>query len=52
MRAFESDCGGFVDFDQPQVRSKLFTGDLFLLYLVLYPTIRFFLEFLRLILRR
>lgn len=29
-------------------RSKLFTGDLFLLYLVLYPTIRFFLEFLRL----
>jgi len=29
-------------------RSKLFTGDLFLFYLVLYPTIRFFLEFLRL----
>ncbi|HOZ38423.1 MAG TPA: prolipoprotein diacylglyceryl transferase [Anaerolineaceae bacterium] len=29
-------------------RKKLFTGDLFLLYLVLYPTIRFFLEFLRL----
>lgn len=29
-------------------RSKLFTGELFLLYLVLYPTIRFFLEFLRL----
>ncbi len=29
-------------------RKKLFTGDLFLIYLVLYPTIRFFLEFLRL----
>ena len=29
-------------------RKKLFTGDLFLLYLVLYPAIRFFLEFLRL----
>jgi phosphatidylglycerol:prolipoprotein diacylglycerol transferase len=29
-------------------RKKLFTGDLFLMYLVLYPTIRFFLEFLRL----
>lgn len=29
-------------------REKLFTGDLFLLYLVLYPAIRFFLEFLRL----
>ncbi len=29
-------------------RKKLFTGDLFLLYLVLYPTIRFLLEFLRL----
>ena len=29
-------------------RKKLFTGDLFLLYLVLYPTVRFFLEFLRL----
>jgi phosphatidylglycerol:prolipoprotein diacylglycerol transferase len=29
-------------------RKKLFTGDLFLLYLVLYPTIRFLLEFMRL----
>jgi phosphatidylglycerol:prolipoprotein diacylglycerol transferase len=29
-------------------RKKLFAGDLFLLYLVLYPTIRFFLEFMRL----
>ena len=29
-------------------RKKLFTGDLFFLYLVLYPTFRFFLEFLRL----
>jgi hypothetical protein len=29
-------------------RKNLFAGDLFLLYLVLYPTIRFFLEFLRL----
>ena len=29
-------------------RKKLFTGDLFLIYLVLYPTIRFLLEFLRL----
>ena len=29
-------------------RKKLFTGDLFLVYLVLYPAIRFFLEFLRL----
>ena len=29
-------------------RKKLFTGDLFLIYLVLYPTIRFFLEFMRL----
>jgi len=29
-------------------RKKLFAGDLFLIYLVLYPTIRFFLEFLRL----
>mgnify|MGYP000933626087 CR=1 FL=1 len=29
-------------------RKKFFTGDLFLLYLVLYPTFRFFLEFLRL----
>jgi len=29
-------------------RKKLFTGDLFLIYLVLYPTVRFFLEFLRL----
>lgn len=27
---------------------KLFKGDIFLLYLVVYPTIRFFLEFLRL----
>lgn len=31
-----------------QWRKNLFTGDLFLIYLVLYPTIRFFLEFLRL----
>ena len=29
-------------------RKKLFAGDLFLLYFVLYPTIRFFLEFMRL----
>ncbi len=29
-------------------RKKLFTGDLFFLYLVLYPTFRFFLEFMRL----
>ena len=29
-------------------RKKLFAGDLFLIYLVLYPTVRFFLEFLRL----
>lgn len=29
-------------------KKKFFTGDIFLLYLVLYPTIRFFLEFLRL----
>ena len=29
-------------------RKKLFTGDLFLIYLMLYPAIRFLLEFLRL----
>jgi phosphatidylglycerol:prolipoprotein diacylglycerol transferase len=29
-------------------RKKLYAGDLFLLYLVLYPSIRFLLEFMRL----
>jgi len=39
---------GLLVFISRKWRNKLFTGDLFLLYLVLYPTIRFFLEFLRL----
>jgi len=40
--------GVFLLFAVRKWREKLYRGDIFIMYLIVYPTIRFFLEFLRL----